>query len=670
MVHGIVGKIGILTKGILLTDLGKQYYGGIEKIFPEISSDFNIIDKSFKIDFDHSIISEKLTINLKEPFILTRGLVSMSVNNRLGYTVLQNSDYVIDKANMNILAVYSKLDFVLNSDDEIHKYETRQPNFNASGHAPEYVRYQLINHLLDENTASGRKCITRLTFFSSRLTYSLDFDSLTGELITNSNFDHQFSDYAGQIVSSRGAKNTYLYNLTNSHIMFTTSNAYKDLPFMYTHKNAYGKDLNHSFLLVNKQDSTGLTQELFSTEIGASSTVGLKFVRNIIVTDGVVSSVSTWSCQGEVQWVNTSSLPGRKDLLDRGITKDVFQLLGTTGNYNLIEKVTPATAFPNTSPSTGTTNIGQWIGKYVGTAQPLHAVFANARNISIEVYNEKEMYRHVKITVTDSLGKSMSYHNVTLSTGKTASGATLDSLVPSTSGGYGFVLYPWLPGAYVGDDDNPLPPDSDSSSKLIWKWLAMLDARETTTKDTYSIHMDQDRKWNHPNFSPKDNQNGQYDPHTGRWAFPTDVQTYSASSFISNATKPFEISDLLLGSKTEIVKNGTEIDPQGLWSPNLFDAITTVQSNLNNAESKIKAMETILNNIVPIISSIVNDLNSSGAWDPNATPIATPVVKGAVKAGVNIAYGNINLFGGAVDSNSYIRTNNGKTENDIAAGGV
>ena len=32
MVHGKVGKNGILTKGILSSDLGKQHYGGIEKI--------------------------------------------------------------------------------------------------------------------------------------------------------------------------------------------------------------------------------------------------------------------------------------------------------------------------------------------------------------------------------------------------------------------------------------------------------------------------------------------------------------------------------------------------------------------------------------------------------------------------------------------------------------
>jgi hypothetical protein len=34
----------------------------------------------------------------------------------------------------------------------------------------------------------------------------------------------------------------------------------------------------------------------------------------------------------------------------------------------------------------------------------------------------------------------------------------------------------------------------------------------------------------------------------------------------------------------------------------------------------------------------------------------------------HIATGNINLFGGTVDGNAFIRTNNGKTENDLAGG--
>ena len=315
-------------------------------------------------------------------------------------------------------------------------------------------------------------------------------------------------------------------------------------------------------------------------------------------------------------------------------------------------------------------------------------MFANARNISIEVYNEKEKYRHVKITVTDSLGKSMSYHNVTLSTGKTASGATLDSLVPSTSGGYDFVLYPWLPGDYVGDDDNPLPPDSDSRSKLIWKWLAMLDARETTTKDTYSIHMNQDRKWNHPNYNLKDKQNMTFDPATGKWTSSADIQTYSASAFISNSVIDYQMYDVLLGVITEKVKNGTQTNPDGLWSPNPLDLVGRLQDNLNNAETtlvkaiqdirkvenrvstletKVETIGTKVNSIEKVLSSIISNLIDNGAWDPNATA-SNVDIKGAVKPGLHIAFGNINLFGGATDGNSYIRTTKGSNENDLAGG--
>ena len=74
----------------------------------------------------------------------------------------------------------------------------------------------------------------------------------------------------------------------------------------------------------------------------------------------------------------------------------------------------------------------------------------------------------------------------------------------------------------------------------------------------------------------------------------------------------------------------------------------------------IKALETKVNRIEIALNKIIANLESSGAWRGGFT--------GGFNSGRNIATGNINIFGGTTDGNSFIRTNNGKTENDLAGG--
>nr|DAO17963.1 MAG TPA: Protein of unknown function (DUF1640) [Caudoviricetes sp.] len=74
----------------------------------------------------------------------------------------------------------------------------------------------------------------------------------------------------------------------------------------------------------------------------------------------------------------------------------------------------------------------------------------------------------------------------------------------------------------------------------------------------------------------------------------------------------------------------------------------------NNAlKEKIEALENALR-------KIIENLEGSGAWTGGLT--------GGFNQGRNIATGNINLFGGTPDGNSFIRTNNGSTENDLSGG--
>ena len=74
----------------------------------------------------------------------------------------------------------------------------------------------------------------------------------------------------------------------------------------------------------------------------------------------------------------------------------------------------------------------------------------------------------------------------------------------------------------------------------------------------------------------------------------------------------------------------------------------------------IKALETKVNRIESALTKIIANLESSGAWTGGLT--------GGFNNERNIATGNINIFGGTTDGNSFIRTNSGQTENDLAGG--
>lgn len=86
------------------------------------------------------------------------------------------------------------------------------------------------------------------------------------------------------------------------------------------------------------------------------------------------------------------------------------------------------------------------------------------------------------------------------------------------------------------------------------------------------------------------------------------------------------------------------------------------QGENNWTESMNENLELINNSINSLsqqLQAIITDLQNSGAWDN---------VNQRLVQGRSIATGNINLFAGTVDGESFIRTNNGQTENDIAAG--
>lgn len=104
---------------------------------------------------------------------------------------------------------------------------------------------------------------------------------------------------------------------------------------------------------------------------------------------------------------------------------------------------------------------------------------------------------------------------------------------------------------------------------------------------------------------------------------------------------------LSLADNTLSISNGNSVNLPQYVSPQDFN-------NLKTEYNQLKGAFTVL----------LQNLKNSGAWNQTGNTI----FEGNLRPDRNIATGNINLFGGTVDGNAFIRTNNGKTENDLAGG--
>ena len=93
---------------------------------------------------------------------------------------------------------------------------------------------------------------------------------------------------------------------------------------------------------------------------------------------------------------------------------------------------------------------------------------------------------------------------------------------------------------------------------------------------------------------------------------------------------------------------------------NLKERVTRLETDLQNKYNELlQKHNSNLQRIERLewqLDQIVSNLKDVGAMNPNGTMAHA------------IAYGNINIFGGTADGNSYIRTSKGPHENDITAG--
>lgn len=105
---------------------------------------------------------------------------------------------------------------------------------------------------------------------------------------------------------------------------------------------------------------------------------------------------------------------------------------------------------------------------------------------------------------------------------------------------------------------------------------------------------------------------------------------------------------------------------ENIWE--IWDEINKIKERLDDVErrlnTRLDTLEETTGKINSALSKLLQNLADSGAWNHTDGNI----FDGYLNANRNIATGNINLFGGTQDGSSFIRTNNGETENDLVGG--
>lgn len=160
-----------------------------------------------------------------------------------------------------------------------------------------------------------------------------------------------------------------------------------------------------------------------------------------------------------------------------------------------------------------------------------------------------------------------------------------------------------------------------------------------------------------------------------------DTIVVSANVIISMLTKQVSLGNV---SPTPfLVKNGSVIENDGLWSPDYGNVLSGIDTSIGNIKGDINNLYAITDDIHNDITDIKNDITEIQTDISNLTNAIQKIVdnlynSGAItnnninnfnfNSGRNIATGNINLFGGVSDGSSFIRTNSGQTNNDISAG--
>lgn len=329
------------------------FKSGIKQMFPEIVADFGIPeDTMFTLETDWNNQKERVTIWLKEPFVLERNILTAEVNNRLGYTVVTNSDYVTDKADTNILSVYHKLDFV-NKTPNTRDYLNTLENYSSNYKLPKFMRYRVVSHSDVENGEG----ITEVTYFDKNNSIVVTLDSSRKNIIGNIKFNENMLNEFERTNKRSPIENQLLSKLLVSDVIYLEGMAsHNDKP--------YG---SNQYTLMNESTGNTITQRLLTSSNDKNLNENVEFTR--VLTK---SKVGEWTGNGYISSLKYLNIPG------------IYHL---TSNQD---------------------------GSYFHSSTPSHRVFTNivSRTITVDGSDSKNV--HVVYKITNDIGLSMEYHNVVI----------------------------------------------------------------------------------------------------------------------------------------------------------------------------------------------------------------------------------------------------------------
>lgn len=242
------------------TEFGQiTFKSKINRMFPEIAQDFGIRDDvPFTLETDKSKQLERITIWLKEPFILERDISERAVNTRLGYTVVHNSDYVKDVADTDILSVYKQLDFV-NKVPTTRNYLKTLPKYDETYQLPKYLRYKVVDHS-DVERGAGK---IEVTYFDEINSVSATIDAPHKEIIGNIKYNENLTEVYNKRTNkfSPSVKSQYLSDLIHSDVIYLEGKDFLDKP--------YG---SKQYVLKNETTGSRVTQRLYTSTSGNADT--------------------------------------------------------------------------------------------------------------------------------------------------------------------------------------------------------------------------------------------------------------------------------------------------------------------------------------------------------------------------------------------------------------
>lgn len=527
---------------------------GCHRLFPEVCNDFGIPDTTaFTVEFDHGRQTETVTFWLEEPFVLTRKIHNKSVDNRLGFTILQNSDSVRDVADTDILVSYKGLNFT-NKVPLTRNYLSKLGNYTNTYRLPTKANYRVI--VPADNNGDG---VIEVTYFDEtnliKVTYSAKSKVPTG--VTNFNeATNLVTPFENNKVSPITTA-THLEDIHNVEKLYIADNTqYVDKPYGIPTTGA---------TLENKTTNGRLVQSITVASNGAT----VNDTNSELVTFSRAISNS-----GSFEWYGTGTIPAPK-------------YLHIPGHYEIASGYT---------------------AQQLGSTQPNHPVFSNviATHAQVEAVNAR--YTHIVYTLTNQDGLSMQYHNL-------AQRQSVEAHVPATAKSYTLKFTTWIPGKYIGNDAHPLGPDNDSVTKEILKRLSALGAQDLSVTDTNSIDLTLSGSWDttpvyNPSTgewtAPKVYKNIKADAKISRFTGSTTVNvTTSSGNTTATVSLPNSIS----------VKNDGLYAPDYAGAVNkISESNSAASERIHELETKLALMQDALQKIVTNLyqggNSTSNDINT------------------------------------------------------------